>query len=45
MMDKQNGWIFLIEDDYYKQHNTVWDKVSADIEKSFIARLSLIKDF
>ena len=45
MMDKQNGWIFLIEDDYYKQDNTIWDKVSADIEKSFIARLSLIKDF
>ena len=36
MMDKQNGCIFLIEDnDLLEEYNTIWDKVSADIRKEF----------
>ena len=33
--DGQTKWMyFLIEDDYLlKKYNTIWDKVSADIEK------------
>ena len=35
---------FLIEgNDLLKKHNTIWDKVSADIKKSLIACLSTIK--
>ena len=37
---------FLIEDgDLLEKHDTIWDKVSADIEKTSIANLSLIKNF
>ena len=37
---------FLIEDnDLLKKHNTIWNKVSADIIKSLIASLPTIKTF
>ena len=35
-MDKLNGCIFFIEDDdFLKTYNTIWNKVSPDIEKEF----------
>ena len=45
--DGQTKWMrFLIEDDdLLEKYNTLWDKVSADIEKELIARLSTIKNF
>ena len=45
--DGQTKWMqFLIEnDDLLKKYNTILDKVSADIKKSFIASLSTIKRF
>ena len=44
MMDKLNGRIFRIEDDeLLEKYNTIWDKVSADIKKSLIANLFIIK--
>ena len=33
MIDKLNGYIFLIQDDLLKKINTIWDKIIADIEK------------
>ena len=37
---------FLIEDDeLLEKYDTIWDKVSADIEKNLIASLSAIKNF
>ena len=36
----------LIEDGHLlKKYNTMWDKVSADIKKSWIASLPTIKNF
>ena len=42
--DGQTKWMyFLIEDDdLLQKHNTIWDKVSANIKKS-TASLSIIK--
>ena len=38
------GIYFLIEDDdILEKHNTIWDKVSADIKKELIASLCIIK--
>ena len=46
MMDKLNGSIFLNgNDDLLEKYNTIWDKFSADIKKSLIASLSIIKTF
>ena len=47
MMDKLNGWNFLIEDDdLLEKYNTICDKVSFDINKGFdSARLSTLKNF
>ena len=47
LYDRQLKWIyFLIEDDdLLKKYNTIWDKVSADIKKSLIRSLSIIKNF
>ena len=37
---------FLIEnDDLIEKYNTIWDKVSADINKEFDSELSIIKNF
>ena len=36
MIDKLN-------DDLLGKHNTIWDKVSADIKKKILASLSIIK--
>ena len=37
---------FLIEDDdLLENHNTIWDKVSADIKKVFDSKLVYNKDF
>ena len=37
---------FLIEDDdLLEKYNTIWDKVSADTKKNFIASLSTKKNF
>ena len=37
---------FLIEDDeLLEKHNTIWDKVSADIKKNLTASLFSIKNF
>ena len=43
--DGQTKWsYFLIEDDeLLEKYNTIWDKVSADIKKSLIANLFIIK--
>ena len=36
--------VFLIEvDEKKKKYTTIWDNVSADIEKNLIANLSIIK--
>ena len=36
--------VFLIEvDDFLEKYTTIWDNVSADIEKNLIANLSIIK--
>ena len=45
--DRQTKWMyFLIEDnDLLEKYNTIWDKFSADIKKSLIASLSIIKTF
>ena len=45
--DRETKWMyFLIEDDdLLKKYNTIWDKVSADIKKSLIRSLSIIKNF
>ena len=45
--DGQTKWMyFLIEDDdLLERYNTIWDEVSADIEKNLIASLSIIKSF
>ena len=45
--DGETKWMyFLIEDDdLLKKYNTIWDKVSPDIEKQFDANLSTIKMF
>ena len=45
--DGKTKWMyFLIEDDdLLKKHNTIWDKVSADIKQNLIASLSTIKNF
>ena len=43
---KTKWMYFLIEhDDSLENYNTIWDTVSADIKKSFIASLSTIKNF
>ena len=35
MIDKQNGCIFLIEDDdLLEKYNIIWDKVIPDIKKN-----------
>ena len=43
--DGQTKWsYFSIEDDeLLEKYNTIWDKVSADIKKSLIANLFIIK--
>ena len=43
--DGQTKWLyFSIEDDeLLEKYNTIWDKVSADIKKSLIANLFIIK--
>ena len=45
--DRQIKWThFLIEnDDLLEKHNTIWDKVSADIKRNLIASLPIIKNF
>ena len=45
--DGQTKWMqfFIENDDLLKKYNTILDKVSADIKKSFIASLSTIKRF
>ena len=46
MKDKLKWMYFLTEDDdLLEKCNTVWDKVSADIKKNFMANLSTIKFF
>ena len=45
--DGQTKWMyFLIEDhELLEKHNTIWDKVSADIKKNSVASLSKIRTF
>ena len=46
MMDKLNGCIFFIEDDdLLRKYNTIWNKVSADIEKDFDSKPVYNKEF
>ena len=46
MMDVLNGCIFFIEDDnLLEKYNIIWDKVSADVKKSLIVNLFIIKKF
>ena len=41
----QTKWIYILieDDDLLEKYDTVWDKVSADMKKSFIANLSIMK--
>ena len=44
--DGEKMMYFLIEnDDLIEKYNTIWDKVSADINKEFDSELSIIKNF
>ena len=45
--DGQTKWIYFFNgnDDLLEKSNTIWDKFSADIKKSLIASLSIIKTF
>ena len=48
MMDKVNlnGCIFFVKDDeLLEKHNTIWDKVSADIKKEFDNELAYEKEY
>ena len=38
-------YFFIEDDDLIKKSNTIWNKVSADIEKNLIASLSIINNF
>ena len=45
--DGQTKWInlFIENDDLLKEYNTIWNKVSADIEKEFDGEPVYIKEF
>ena len=45
--DGQAKWVYfsIEDDDLLEKHNTIWDKVTADIKKNLIASLSTIKNF
>ena len=45
--DRRTKWMyFLIEDDdLLEKHNTIWDKVSADIKKEFNSKPAYNKEF
>ena len=45
MIDKLNGYIFLIQDDLLKKINTIWDKIIADIEKECDSKHFYTKEF
>ena len=45
MIDKLNGYIFLIQDDLLKKINTIWDKIIADIEKECDSEHFYTKEF
>ena len=38
-------YFFTEDDDLIKKSNTIWNKVSTDIEKNLIASLSIINNF
>ena len=43
MMEKTKSMYFLIEDDdLLEKYNTIWDKVSPDINKNLIMSISII---
>ena len=43
--DVQTKWMYFLikDDDVLEKEDTIWDKVSADIKKSLIANLSIVK--
>ena len=45
--DGQTKWMYCLtkDDDFLKRYNTIWDKLSADIEKDLIVSLSTIQIF
>ena len=45
MMVKKWMYFLIENDDLIEKHNTIWDKVSADINKEFDSDLSIIKIF
>ena len=42
MMGRLNG-VFLLDNDLLEKYNSIWNKVSADIEKKIKANLCIIK--
>ena len=45
--DGQTKWMYFLteSDDLLKKYNTVWDKVSADIKKNLMVKVSITKNF
>ena len=45
--DGQTKWMYFLteNDDLLKKYNTVWDKVSADIKKNLMVKVSITKNF
>ena len=39
-------WMYFVieDDDFFKQYNTIWDKVSADTKKEFDSQLACNKN-
>ena len=45
--DGQTKWMYFLteNDDLLKKYNTIWDKVSADIKKNLMVKVSITKNF
>ena len=45
--DGQTKWMYFLteNDDLLKKYNTIWEKVSADIKKNLMVKVSITKNF
>ena len=45
--DGQTKWMYFLteNDDLLKKYNTIWDKVSPDIKKNLMVKVSITKNF
>ena len=45
--DGQTKWMYFLteNDDLLKKYNTIWDKVSTDIKKNLMVKVSITKNF